>query len=106
MDSKKSKLYNELCHECKYKPVAYGFDELVHVHKASCHHPAVEKTEFSTKHFSYFTKDDIKKADHLVEEILKLKINHLSIVCHALLGFPNFYDPIWIEGCEGFVKNT
>ncbi len=98
---KNDKLYACLCEECEYSliPVSRYF-AIFH----RCNHPVVATLNFSTQDFKEFKDDDFTKADRLVEEILKLKLNPVIKIYQTVFGFPFQYEPIWIEGCDGFEK--
>ncbi len=69
----------------------------------TCNHPAIKKIGLVEKESTKITKDDWLKFEHLVTDILKLRIIYLG---HKIpnFEFPFHYDALWITGCDKFEK--
>ena len=92
------------CKACKYGeyPVKTILDNTEN--QCRCRHSEIENLQFSTIDQYKMIPKDWAKIDFLMRVLLKLKINEKIPADHLNFAFPFRYDPVWIEGCDGFEK--
>ena len=113
-DPKKSKQYMFTCKACKhgeYPVIAEGHlsrshavgDELER-NLCRCHHSEIKMLGISSTDQEKFTLKDWAKINFLIHVILKVKVSQVLPYNRPNFLFPFWYDPAWVEGCDGFEK--
>lgn len=74
---------------------------------SQCSHPAVIEAGFSGHGIETYTDEDFNKLDHVVNDVLKLKLVSQGIKKEIPnFEFPFQYEPVWIGFCEGYEKRS
>ncbi len=65
---------------------------------STCYHPAAKELHFYSKNYHTLTDEEWAQLDHLVFNVLKLKLCQLSRTIPNF-EFPKQYEDIWIDSC-------
>ena len=101
MDTKQDSNYMFTCKVCKYwrLKAAAGHDQW-----SECCYPAIEEMGFGLKDVKDVTREDWTKLEHLVKDILHLRVTYLGFKIPNF-EFPFRYESLWITGCDGFEED-
>ena len=91
------------CKACKYGEYPTVIDIEGHKeNRCRCRHPEIKMLEISSTDQKDFTLKDWAKINFLIHVILNIKINQALPYNRPDFLFPFRYNPIWVEGCDGF----
>jgi len=88
------------CHDCCHKEKAKN------PIWSRCGHPAVDAIELEGYGIETYTADDRVKLDHLVNDVLRLRlVNAGEKKIIPNFEFPFQYEAVWIASCKGYDRH-